>query len=134
MNRRLGFYFLALSTFIAGGTIAEYNGLLSRAYAADATHLTAVIAAGGAIGMGIVPYSRSWARWLADNLVMLGLVGTILGFIVALAGIGNGPTTAGEVARVVSALVAGLGTSLYTTLAGSVSWLGIEILAKIMEE
>ncbi len=60
-------------------------------------------------------------RQTADSLVFLGLVGTVIGFIVALSGID--PQTSAqvdEVASMVSTLVAGMSIALYTTLFGSV--------------
>jgi hypothetical protein len=60
-------------------------------------------------------------RQTADSLVFLGLVGTVIGFIVALSGID--PQTSAqveEVASMVSTLVAGMSIALYTTLVGSV--------------
>jgi hypothetical protein len=60
-------------------------------------------------------------RQTADSLVFLGLVGTVIGFIVALSGID--PQTSAqvdEVASMVSTLVAGMSIALYTTLVGAV--------------
>lgn len=60
-------------------------------------------------------------RNIASSLVLLGLIGTVLGFIIALGGVD--PNAAGDVGRVatmVAALVDGMGVALYTTLIGSV--------------
>ena len=60
-------------------------------------------------------------RHVAGNLVLLGLVGTVVGFIVALSGVD--PTQAGDVksvAPMVAGLIEGMSTALYTTLVGSV--------------
>ena len=56
----------------------------------------------------------------ANSLVFLGLVGTVIGFIVALSGVD--PAHAGEVdsvAPMVSTLVKGMSIALYTTLIGA---------------
>ena len=58
-------------------------------------------------------------RHLASSLVFLGLIGTVLGFIIALSGVD--PDLAGEtenIAPMVSALIAGMSTALVTTLVG----------------
>ncbi len=58
-------------------------------------------------------------RHLASSLVFLGLIGTVLGFIIALSGVN--PEMAGETENVgpmVSALIAGMSTALVTTLVG----------------
>jgi biopolymer transport protein ExbB/TolQ len=60
-------------------------------------------------------------RHIAGNLVLLGLIGTVVGFIIALSAVD--PTTAGDVrsvAPMVAALVNGMSTALYTTLVGSI--------------
>lgn len=60
-------------------------------------------------------------RQTADSLVFLGLVGTVIGFIVALSGVD--PQTSAqvdEVASMVATLVSGMSIALYTTLVGSV--------------
>lgn len=68
-------------------------------------------------------------RTIAGNLVLLGLIGTVLGFIMALDGVD--PARAGDVAevgRMVAALVDGMGVALHTTLIGAVLnvWLMID--------
>ena len=63
----------------------------------------------------------SWLRYLASLQVILGLVGTVVGFIEALGGVD--PSTAGDassIAPMVASLVSGMHTALYTTLVGSV--------------
>jgi len=67
-------------------------------------------------------------RQIASSLVILGLIGTVTGFIVALSGVR--PDQAADVnaiAPMVSTLIAGMSTALYTTLVGSVLnvWLTI---------
>lgn len=60
-------------------------------------------------------------RTLAGTLVLLGLIGTVLGFMLALAEVD--PSTAGDVERIgpmVSGLVQGMGVALHTTLLGSI--------------
>ncbi len=58
-------------------------------------------------------------RHLASSLVFLGLIGTVLGFIIALSGVD--PDLASETENIgpmVSALIAGMSTALVTTLVG----------------
>ncbi len=60
-------------------------------------------------------------RHLGNTLVLLGLIGTVLGFIIALSGVD--PETASDVnsiAPMVSKLIQGMSTALYTTLIGSI--------------
>ncbi len=63
----------------------------------------------------------SLVRHAAGSLVLLGLIGTVIGFIIALSGVD--PESASDVqsiAPMVSSLIKGLSTALYTTLIGSV--------------
>ncbi len=58
---------------------------------------------------------------VANSLVLLGLIGTVLGFIIALSGVD--PNVAGDVraiAPMVTNLVAGMSVALYTTFVGAV--------------
>lgn len=60
-------------------------------------------------------------RHIANSLVLLGLIGTVLGFIIALSGVD--PSTAGDVravAPMVTNLIGGMSVALYTTLVGAV--------------
>lgn len=63
----------------------------------------------------------SIVRWLANSLVMMGLIGTVVGFIIALSGVD--PMFASDITligKMVATLITGLGTAMYTTLVGSV--------------
>lgn len=60
-------------------------------------------------------------RHTANSLVLLGLIGTVVGFIIALSGVD--PDKAGDfnaVAPMVSTLIEGMSTALFTTLVGAV--------------
>jgi hypothetical protein len=60
-------------------------------------------------------------RHIGNSLVFLGLIGTVIGFIIALSGVD--PDTVGNVENVspmVAALIQGMSTALMTTLVGAV--------------
>ncbi len=60
-------------------------------------------------------------RQIANSLVLMGLVGTVLGFIIALSGVK--PDSAADpsaIGPMVATLIAGMSVALYTTLVGSV--------------
>jgi biopolymer transport protein ExbB/TolQ len=60
-------------------------------------------------------------RHVAGSLVILGLIGTVIGFIIALSGVE--PERASDVKAItpmISTLISGMSTALYTTLVGSV--------------
>ena len=63
----------------------------------------------------------SIVKWLANSLVMMGLIGTVVGFIIALSGVD--PAFASDITligKMVATLISGLGTAMYTTLVGSI--------------
>lgn len=60
-----------------------------------------------------------FVRLLASILVSLGLIGTIVGFIMVMGSIPE-VAGAGEAAQMVSVLGKGMGVALYTTLIGSI--------------
>ena len=58
---------------------------------------------------------------IANLLVFLGLIGTVIGFIVALSGVdAEAAGNLNQVAPMVSSLIDGMGIALYTTLVGAV--------------
>ena len=67
-------------------------------------------------------------KFIANILVILGLIGTVIGFIIALSGVdGSVSSNPEEVGKMVASLVKGMSVALYTTLAGSILsvWLNI---------
>lgn len=67
-------------------------------------------------------YSKiSVIRLIANNLVILGLIGTVIGFVIALAGVDASKVAdAPSVGPMVSTLIQGISVALYTTLTGAV--------------
>ena len=60
-------------------------------------------------------------RTISNSLVVLGLIGTVIGFIIALTGIdANAVADIGAIAPMVSTLIQGMSVALYTTLVGAV--------------
>lgn len=60
-------------------------------------------------------------RHIANTLVLLGLIGTVLGFIIALSGVDpDNASDVSNIAPMVSTLIQGMSTALYTTLIGSI--------------
>lgn len=60
-------------------------------------------------------------RYIANSLVLLGLIGTVIGFIIALAGVEPGRAAdIDNIAPMVSTLIQGMSIALYTTLVGAV--------------
>ena len=72
-------------------------------------------------------------RHIANALIFLGLIGTVIGFIVALSGVD--PAAASEVENVkamVSTLINGMSVALYTTLVGAVFYVWLIINYRLL--
>ena len=88
----------------------------------------------------------NFIKFISNTLVILGLIGTVVGFIIALSGVdGSVSSNPEEVSKMVSTLIQGMSVALYTTLVGSICsvWLNIcfqilstgtnNLLSKIIE-
>ncbi len=81
----------------------------------------------------------SIVRYLANSLVVLGLIGTVIGFIIALSGVDPEiATNPSAVSPMVANLIEGMSVALYTTLVGAVLsvWLGLafQMLSSVMRD
>lgn len=79
-------------------------------------------------------YRIASVRHIANSLVLLGLIGTVVGFVIALSGIN--PDSVADVAAIgpmVSKLLEGMGVALYTTLVGSVLNIWLMLNHRILE-
>ena len=73
-------------------------------------------------------------RHVANSLVLLGLIGTVIGFIIALSGVR--PEVVSEVSAMgpmVSTLIAGMAVALHTTLVGSLLHLWLMANVRLLE-
>ena len=73
-------------------------------------------------------------RYVANSLVFLGLIGTVIGFIIALSGVR--PDAASDVAAIgpmISTLITGMGVALYTTLVGAVLNIWLMLNVRLLE-
>jgi hypothetical protein len=60
-------------------------------------------------------------RTIANTLVTLGLIGTVIGFIIALSGVNaDAVADVGAISPMISTLIQGMAVALYTTLVGAV--------------
>ena len=72
-------------------------------------------------------------RHLANGLVFLGLIGTVIGFIIALSGVDpESATEIDSVAKMVATLINGMSVALYTTLVGAVLYVWLIINHRLL--
>jgi hypothetical protein len=75
------------------------------------------------------PHETAW--WFAAACIKLGLLGTVVGFIVMAAQIGRMPSfDIDQVQNLLKQMTAGMAIALYTTLVGLIAnlWLGMQLL------
>ncbi len=74
-------------------------------------------------------------RYVANSLVFLGLIGTVIGFIIGLSGIDPAATTdVDKIAPMISELITGMSIALYTTLLGAILNIWLNLNLRIMTD
>ncbi len=73
-------------------------------------------------------------RHLANSLVLLGLIGTVIGFIISLSGIDpNAAADVESIGPMVSTLISGMSVALYTTLVGAILNVWLMVNYRLLE-
>lgn len=119
--------FLILNVFLLFVlAVLWQQGLVWPLFRDDSSHITVLIV--GWLIVGLVESFRG--RWekvsdIADDLVFLGLLGTVIGFALALTNITPERVASGATGEMVGAFVQGARTALYTTVVGAIGnyWL-----------
>ena len=125
--------FIVLQSFLLAILIYGYReGYAEYVYNADSTHLGVFIFIAFLIGLAFVPKKPDIASWISVKLVDLGLLGTVLGFIIALSGVSiaavNDPE---QVVQMVTHLLSGMRTALFTTITGLTGYLWLSLTIRI---
>lgn len=114
------------AAFIAALWVA---GLAAKPFEGDTAVLCWIIAGIGAFGIGCV-FLQRWGdvKWIAIHVVRLGLLGTVVGLIIAFsAAASGGSSSPEEIKPMIAAVVSGMYVSLYATLLG----IGVNLWLKI---
>ncbi len=109
-------------------------GFANRPFVGENAFLCWLIVGMAALGILCV-FSRRWAdvQWLATHVVRVGLLGTVIGLIVAFAAAKSGGSTdPSEVRPMISAVVDGMYVSLYATLLGIATNLWLKINLRLL--
>jgi MotA/TolQ/ExbB proton channel family len=73
-------------------------------------------------------------KHIANSLVLLGLIGTVIGFIVALSGVRpDAAADVGAIGPMISTLIGGMAIALHTTLVGSLLHLWLMVNVRLLE-
>ena len=119
-------------TFWAVFLALWHNGI-SKIPFTDPTHLSHGILVLFTVGQLCALCQKwDWVDWIGTALVFLGLIGTVIGFIIAFSGVTPQSATDSNMAKtMVAVLISGMATALYTTLVGSVGALWLSLNNKL---
>jgi len=95
-------------------------GLAGKPFEGNNGPLCWIIVGMGLLGIGCV-FAQRWkdVQWLATHVVRIGLLGTVVGLIIAFsAAAQGGSTNPDEIKPMIAAVVSGMYVSLYATLLG----------------
>ena len=109
-------------------------GLVGKPFEGSNAPLCWLIVAMGALGIACV-FLRRWqdVQWIATHVVRIGLLGTVIGLIIAFAAAGNGASAdAEQVKTMIGAVVSGMYVSLYATLLGIATNLWLKINLRLL--
>jgi MotA/TolQ/ExbB proton channel family protein len=119
------------AAMIAGLWIA---GLAGKPFEGNNGPLCWIIVGMGLLGIGCV-FAQRWndVQWLATHVVRIGLLGTVVGLIIAFSAAGQGGSTnPDEIKPMIAAVVNGMYVSLYATLLGIGTNLWLKINLRLL--
>jgi hypothetical protein len=119
------------AAMLAGLWIA---GLAGKPFEGNNGALCWIILGMGALGIGCV-FMKRWndVQWLATHVVRIGLLGTVVGLIIAFSAAGQGGSAnPDEIKPMIAAVVNGMYVSLYATLLGIGTNLWLKINMRLL--
>jgi hypothetical protein len=126
---------VVLQTVGAAGLVMLWAaGLAGKPFEGSNAPLCWLIVAMGAIGIGCV-FLRRWrdVQWIATHVVRIGLLGTVVGLIIAFSAARAGASAEAEqIKSMIGAVVSGMYVSLYATLLGIGTNLWLKINLRLL--
>ena len=106
-----------------------YMGWVQLVLSADQTYIVEGISVAFIGALIACMYNPGFAGWVGGMLPAVGLMGTVIGFMIAFTGevTPEAMVDPESFKRLVARMLSGLGTALSTTLVGVVGYLGVEI-------
>ncbi len=109
-------------------------GLAGKPFEGNNGPLCWIIVGMGLLGIGCV-FTQRWkdVQWLATHVVRIGLLGTVVGLIIAFSAAAQGDSTnPDEIKPMIAAVVNGMYVSLYATLLGIGTNLWLKINLRLL--
>jgi hypothetical protein len=119
---------------IAGITGLWIAGIAQKPFAGNNAFLCWLIAAVGALGILCV-FLQRWrdVEWIATHVVRIGLLGTVIGLIVAFSAARmGGSADPSEIRSMLASVIDGMYVSLYATLLGIATNLWLKINLRLL--
>jgi hypothetical protein len=127
--------FIVVQSIGAAGIIGLWMaGIAGKPFAGNNAFLCWLIAAIGALGIFCV-FLQRWrdVEWLATHVVRIGLLGTVVGLIVAFSAAANGGSAdPNEIRAMITSVIDGMYVSLYATLLGITANLWLKINLRLL--
>lgn len=143
-NRHAVFWWIMLWVQFAALALAYYAGFLTRMYQVDGSYLCVTILGIHflcSIKIGLDTFKSTatnlrYFEYVEKLVVRMGLLGTIIGFIIVMEGsFATGiPTGVAGIVKVVNNMIVGLGTAFWTTAVGIVSAILLDLQTTNLEE
>jgi hypothetical protein len=109
-------------------------GLLQKPYEGDNGFLCWLITAIGVLGLVCV-FLQRWrdVQWIATHVVRIGLLGTVVGLIIAFSAAAGGDSAdPNAIKPMIASVVSGMYVSLYATLLGIATNLWLKINLRVL--
>jgi hypothetical protein len=119
------------AAFVMGLWIA---GLAGKPFEGESAPVCWIILGIGALGLVCV-FAQRWrdVQWIATHVVRIGLLGTVVGLIIAFsAAADGGSSNPDEIKPMISAVVSGMYVSLYATLLGIATNLWLKVNLRLL--
>jgi MotA/TolQ/ExbB proton channel family len=127
--------FVVLQTIGAAMIAALWiAGLVQKPFEGTTAPLCWIILGIGALGIACV-FLQRWrdVQWIAVHVVRIGLLGTVVGLIIAFsAAASGGSSNPDEIRPMIAAVVSGMYVSLYATLLGIATNLWLKINLRLL--
>jgi hypothetical protein len=128
-------FIIIQTVLLAAIAVLWFFGLLSKPFDGATGILCWIILAVGALGLLCV-FLRRWAdaEWVAVHVVRLGLLGTVVGLIMAFSVAGSTNFDAESLLGQISSVISGMYVALYATLAAVATNLWIKINIRLLAD
>jgi hypothetical protein len=129
--------FIVLQVILAAAIFAAWiTGIAALPFQGLSAPFCIAVSIAFALGMLCILLKRfSDANWIATRILRLGLLGTVVGLVMAFGAAGNGISADPDAARtIIGHVIEGMRVALYVTLFGVSSSLWLELNLRLLHD